>query len=800
MKRIILFLLMLVTGVSFAQNEYILRGEITDSSNGMPVNSAEIKIGNGKIFSSVTSDNEGKFTAGNIPFEQVTVTVNRIGYETKTEIIPQPMAKGKDLIYEIKIFLKPKTIETGEIRVISTRRELFLKNVPLPLDIIGSEQIQRTPVQTLPEIMSTKSGISLIRDGIWATDVSIRGLSKFNVVTLIDGNRIETATDLSARLSMFDATDIDRIEVIKGGASSIYGTGATGGVINILTKQGFYNSHSLFTGSFTTSYNSVNNNPLGKLALSFGSERFYARVSGMLTNADNIKTPQGELKNSQYSAYNLSASVGFKPFENHEIKIDYQNYYAKDVGIPGASLLFPVNAVVRYPQERRQLYSAEYKIKNILKPLQSVSVKYYYQYILRDVENIPNQVTIRPATGTTPKQRISVLSIFPNARHYTNGVELQTNWKISEYNFLIAGIDLWQRTLDSRRERNQKIEVLSSVGDTVKSTTYKTFGERPIPESDYLSMGVYAQDEFRLVNDKLKFMVGGRVDKINVNNADTYQPVYEITNGVYNPNPSGKKLIWAGREESDVSWSANAGMLYSLFKDVDLTLNVSRSFRSPALEERYQYIDLGSYVRVGNPDLNPEQGVFLDLGMRVWKQDLSVTGNIFLNTFKDLVTEIPGTYENRPAFIKANVGEAALYGFDFEVMYNFYRSLVGYVTASYVRGEDTGNNTSLPQIPPLNGRIGLRGQFVKWFTFDVSAVVFDRQEKIAAGEIATPGYATFNLNMCSIPVNLKYTTLKFFAGIENILDKSYRNHLSSNRGLITAEPGRNFYFKLNVNF
>ena len=108
MKRIILFLLMLVTGVSFAQNEYTLRGEITDSSNGMPVNSAEIKISNGKIFSSVTSDNEGKFTAGNIPFEQVTVTVNRIGYETKTEIIPQPMAKGKDLIYEIKIFLKPK--------------------------------------------------------------------------------------------------------------------------------------------------------------------------------------------------------------------------------------------------------------------------------------------------------------------------------------------------------------------------------------------------------------------------------------------------------------------------------------------------------------------------------------------------------------------------------------------------------------------------------------------------------------------------------------------------------------------
>lgn len=800
MKRIILFLFMFAAGITFAQNTYTLKGEITDSTNGTAVNSAQIKISNGKYLFSATSDNEGKFTVENVPFEEITVTVNRIGYESKTEIIPQPMVKGKDLIYEIMIFLKPLKIETGEIIVTSTRRELLLKNVPLPMDIVGSEQIQRIAVQTLPEIISTKSGISLTRDGIWATDVSIRGLSKFNIVTLIDGNRIETATDLSARLSMFDATDIDRIEVIKGGASSIYGTGATGGVINIFTKQGFYNSQNLFTGSFTTSYNSVNNNPLGKLALSFGSNSFYARVSGMLTKADNINTPKGELQNSRYSAYNVSASVGFKPFENHELKIDYQNYYAKDVGIPGGNLLFPSNAVVRYPQERRQLYSAEYKIKNLIKSLQSLSVKYYYQYILRDVENIPNQVTIRPATGTTPKQRISVLSIYPNARHYTNGIEMQSNWKLSENNFLIAGIDIWQRTLDSRRERNQKIEVLSNEGDTVKSVTYKTFGERPIPESDYLSMGVYAQDEFRLFNGKLKFMLGGRTDKINVTNADTYQPVYEITNGVYNSNPAGKKLIWAGSEESDISWSANAGVLYSLFKDVDLTLNLARSFRSPALEERYQYIDLGSYVRIGNPDLNPEQGVFLDLGIRVWKQDLSVSGNVFLNTFKDLVTEVPGTYENRPAFIKANVGEAALYGFDFETMYNFYKSLVGYVTASYVRGEDTGNNTNLPQIPPLNGRIGLRGQFVKWFTFDLNAVVFGRQEKIAAGEIATPGYATFNLNMCSIPVNLKYTTLKFFAGVENILDKSYRNHLSTNRGSITVEPGINFYFKLNINF
>jgi hemoglobin/transferrin/lactoferrin receptor protein len=58
------------------------------------------------------------------------------------------------------------------------------------------------------------------------------------LVSMVDGARIETATDLNAALSMYDINEIDRIEVIKGAASSIYGTGALGGVINILTKRG----------------------------------------------------------------------------------------------------------------------------------------------------------------------------------------------------------------------------------------------------------------------------------------------------------------------------------------------------------------------------------------------------------------------------------------------------------------------------------------------------------------------------------------------------------------------------------
>ena len=133
-------------------------------------------------------------------------------------------------------------------------------------------------------------------------------------------------------------------------------------------------------------------------------------------------------------------------------------------------------------------------------------------------------------------------------------------------------------------------------------------------------------------------------------------------------------------------------------------------------------------------------------------------------------------------------------------MYNFYKEFIGYFSAAYVRGEDTGNGTDLPQIAPLNGRFGVKAGVTRYFVVDLSAIVFDAQDKVAAGEYKTPGYATIDLAVNSTTFNMKYGTLQFFGGIQNILDKDYRNHLATNRGSVTIEPGRNFYFRMSVGF
>jgi hemoglobin/transferrin/lactoferrin receptor protein len=780
MFRYVFLLLILAVNITFSQTASF-KGKVLDLNTGVTISDVIVSIQNTNL--SAKTNKSGEYLFENINQGNYNVEFIHPGYKT---FVADFLIIGKITgILDVKLSINE--IETGEITVTSTRYANMLKDIPLPMDVVEEHQILRSSSNTVSDILNSKPGLSLTRDGIWATDISIRGLSRSNIVTLIDGNRIETATDISARLSMIDLNDVERIEIIKGGSSSLYGTGAFGGVINIITKGGEFSNMKYFKGSLISSLNTVNTGASGRLLLNAGSQYWFAKFSGSMRNAKNTTTPQGEMLNSQFSDNNISGSIGLRPSKNHTFKFDYQRYYARDVGIPGSSL-FPTIAKVTYPEEKREMYSGEYKFTNISQILQTLSAKYFYQTILRDVENIPYQSVLSKTTSGKLKQKVTVDKIVPVANHYTNGIQIQSDWKFGKFNNVIVGADIWQRSLTSDRQKFQTIYKYDTTSGALLSTTSQITGEKPLPEAEYRSIGGYAQDEIKLMENKLKINLGARVDKVNVN-------------GVLNLNPAGQKLIWNATEANDVSWSSNVGGMYTVIKDVDVTLNLARSFRSPSIEERYQYIDLGSYIRVGNPNLNPEQGMFADLGLRIWKQTYSFSGNIFMNSFKDLVVEAPGTYEGRSAFIKTNVGKAVLYGYDFDFMYNFYKSFVLYASLAYVRGEDTENSLNLPQMPPLNGRLGLRGQIIPYLMFDVASLLYNGQDKVAAGEVSTPGYATFNIGLSSTQIDIfKYVKCRLFAGVENILDKSYRNHLASNRGSITVEPGRNFYFKLGLDF
>lgn len=782
---LLMHLLLSISDVTFGQSLSI-KGKISDNTTGLPLQGATVFIS----FSHFAYSNAGgNYEISGIDSGKYEIKISSLGYKTlSTEIIIDT-----DLQRDFR--LEPSAIELDEVLVSTNRTENYLRNSPFAESLVGKEEIQMRSTMSLPDILQKEPGVSLLRDGIWGTEISIRGLNRENVITLVDGNRISTSTDVAARLSLIDMNNVERVEIIKGASSSIYGSGATGGIVNIITKSPQRYDRLSINGNVITEYNTVNDLSVLAGSLYGGSSFWSTKLSGSYRKANNTQTPNGELKNSQFEDYSFSGALNIFPIDNHKLEIDYQLFRADDVGIPGASV-FPNTADVRYPYERRELISGEYEIQNISKVFYKLSAKYSHQLINRDVENIPHQVQNVPGN---PPRRISVLKITPSADHKNNNAQLQGNFWLFESHNLAAGIDYWDRSYNGERERYQLIEVLDSSGNVV-STTNRIIGEKPVPDSKYRSLGIFTQDEFKLFDDKLSATIGLRYDFINITAEQTLNPIYVINNGVINTSPAGQDTLWNQTETNNSSYSANIGFIYSLVPSIDLTLGLGASFRSPSLEERFQYIDQGSVVRVGNPELKPEQGQSIDFGVRHYSENLKIISSFFYSYFNDLVAEVPGTYEGRNALIKTNIGEARIYGFDLSLDFNFWRNYIFYTTASYVKGDDITANGNLPEIPPLNGRVGFKLNFLEYLQADVSSTIFAEQNNIADGEITTPGYAVFNLLLNTVPINFSNFSFKIYSGVENIFDKAYRNHLSTTRGSITIEPGRNIFVKLAVEF
>lgn len=796
MKTIKLLFFLLISFKSFSQ-EYELKGIVMDSQTNEKLEGVHIQLINQnqtKNYYSI-SELQGGFSIKGIEKGEYQILVSCVGYKKQStaRII------DKNEIYDIE--LDKELINLGEAVVSSMRQSQKIKEIPVPLEIVNKSQIELLSSFTASDVLQSEPGIALARDGAWATGINIRGLSQQRIVMLVDGNRIETATDLMASMSFFDMDDIDRIEVIKGASSSLYGTGAMGGIVNIITNQGYFNSTSYFNGSFNTGFNSVNELFTRKLKFNSGSEKWYASISGSMRDANNLNTPEGRIENSQFKDKNISATAGFAIKENHILKLNYQYFDADNVGIPGGDA-FPGSATATYSDAKRQLFSASYEIRNISKSFKLMNLRYFHQYILRDVDLIPNTSIVTSASITTPEL------FTPNGEHTTDGIQFQTDWSFSPNNNFIAGLDVWRRKLETSREKFIRINILDSFGN-ITVTNNIVRGETPIPESCFGSAGLYLQNEQKFLNEDLKLIVGGRLDGIRIANEQALDYDYLIVNGTRNDTPPNQRITFEENEEYKISWSANLGILYALTEEMDLSLNTGRSFRAPSLEESFKYIDLGNSVRLGDPDLDPEKGYSVDLGLRIWKPEFQFKVNAFVNWLTDMIVEESGQFiysyttgviDTIPALINTNVDKAKLYGIDLSFQYNMFKNFVLHGAGSYVRGEDIQNDNNLPLIPPMNGRIGLKYNFPKYFGIDLIAIGFADQDKVADGESQTKGYARYDFLIHSSLINLDFAKFQLFGGIENIGDRAYTNHLATNRGAISIEPGRNYYIKMKVLF
>jgi hemoglobin/transferrin/lactoferrin receptor protein len=714
-----------------------------------------------------STNDEGYFHFEHLEVGQYTLSIHQIAYARIERRITLSFDDRDTLMFEMHSALFP----SDEVIIHSIRTSSNSTNTPYPVNINVGDQLLKASSLTVSEAISHDPGIVLVRDGTWETAVSIRGMSPKNIISLVDNTRIETSTDIAGALSLININDLERVETLKSPGSVLYGTGALGGVLHLVTKRASFSDQMQMNAEWSSGLTGVDDGVSHYLALERSSDILAMRISGGYRKAGNTATPNGILPNSQYQDFSLNGSVGIKTIGSQTLFLSYQRSQAEDTGIPGNSA-FGATAAVRYVLARRELFNAEYTLPNLSSIIPLLSIRLSRQEIRRNVEVLQ---------GDT-------LKITPHAIHTTNSIQIESNLCPLTNHFLVVGAEVWQRELDSRREKS----LLNKN---------KLIGERPIPPSRFFSGGIYAQDEWTLIPHQLSSTLGIRYDWIRITNDKVYNPEYSITAKVLKINSVDSTILWKNGSAHNESWSANAGLQYSCNSYLDFTVLAATAFRSPSLEERYQFLDLGNgNLQVGNPYLQPERSICFNTGFRVHPKGLKIQIDLFFNQLKNLIKGMPGIFENRSALINTNIAQARLYGYEIscEKSLTSWSTLKGSLAS--VRGEDTYVHANLPQIAPLSGEMELDGYFQNIGTLNFSCSSVAAQENLAAGEIHTAGYVVFNINAVSIPLQAGHWFVILKTGLQNIFNTAYRNRLSTLRGIIKDEPGRNYYLSATVTF
>ena len=223
-----------------------------------------------------------------------------------------------------------QTSSLDEITISSaTKSEEKLKNVTANVDVITAEDIESRKFKTVAEALQTIAGIQVAPTGGAGqqTSMFLRGMSSHRTLVLIDGIRYNDITSVAgaSNLEHLLINDIERIEVIKGAQSSIWGADASAGVINIITKSAQDGTH----GNATIEYGRYNSK-IARANISHKNENFDAKLSATRVDTDGFsaKSPKSsEAKNYEDDGYeNTTANLklGYNFNENNRLSTSYE--------------------------------------------------------------------------------------------------------------------------------------------------------------------------------------------------------------------------------------------------------------------------------------------------------------------------------------------------------------------------------------------------------------------------------------------------------------------------------------------
>lgn len=718
------------------QNTGTLRGVVTSESNNQPLHGVTVQIV--QLRRSAQTDDSGAYQFTDLPIGIYTVLTHIEGFTDRTQSIT--IASGATAA--IVDFALSLTSLREEVTVTASGQEQSVFESFQSVNVVGSTRLREQAATGIGEVLEREPGVGKRSFGPGNSRPVIRGFDGDRVLIAQDGARVNSLGFQSGdHGEPVDTLGADRVEIVKGPATLLYGSSALGGVVNVITNDDA-DVHQGFRGYVTGLGATVNRQGGASGGVEYGIGKVLLSFNGSAVRENDFATPLGIVRNSASRYANLNASGGYfsgKGFLIGNYIYDQRRYgipytaFVEENGLPGfalSALPDPGDADVDIDMRRRNA-RVRGGFRDVDAPITAGNFAYSYTDYKHDELEIADGAE---EIGTT----------FTNRTSYLRGTFEQKPYRNLTGRF---GFENFNR-------RYQTVGAEQLIDGKVKHDNFSIFGLEEIGFAKRFAV-----------------QFGGRIER------NSYNPI----NNVY-PNRS-----FAG-------FSGSAGFRANVGKGGTFVAAFTSAYRAPALEELYNFGDhVGTVTfEVGNENLRRERSNGIEFSYRQNFKRLRVDGSFFRYDIKDFVflafDEAGGGGGTLPLGLYSQA-DSRFTGADINFDFDLSKYLGAFFIGDIVNAEIKNGSVPLPRITPPRARVGLDFKYQGLSVRPEAVFVAKRAEDdIYLTETPTAGYGLLNVNGSYTFSREHYAHIFSFSAF-NLTNRLYRNHLSFIKDLV-PESGR----------
>lgn len=743
MKNIYFTLVIVFISVHLISAQFDLKGSVKDSKSFETLPNAIVFIP--ALNKGTASDVNGKYILKNIPAGTYKIKYSYLSY---SEIIKE--VSGDSAMVNIDIELDPEApfclhqvVITGG--TYSTQDESAIK-----IETIDKSDIEGFSGVSLIKDISRIPGIDAVSKGNGIATPIIRGLSTNNILVLNNGVKMQNFQFSVNHPYLIDEFGVEKIEVIKGPASILFGSNAVGGALNMIKESPALKNKIKSDINF-----SYNNNTKGFVS-NIGTkvtpgDYFFGLRAGIKSHQDYIDGKGDIVPNSRFNEKSAKFFTGFsKDFFVSKLFIDY-NAMELGLTVPPSIELFKDN-------NDNNLRESEFWYQDLSNLLIS-SKNIVFSGNFRNEINLNFQTNNRKLYEDPNDIEFNAVDMILNTFTY----EAKTTKSFINNNFVFS--------IQGLNQNNKNYDA----------------PERVLPDfklNDIAAMALFQLNS----NKKIHSQFGIRYDIRNI-----------LINKQENINDEIKKSY------NNISYSA--GLTYNVNNHLLIRTNFASGYRTPSIAELSQDGGHGARYELGNTSLVPQRNYETDVSIHIHSHKIKYELSGFYNNINSYIYLSPtlDTAFNGLPIFKYLQTNAKLYGFETNLGYFPYNWLNFSISYNYLIGQkDNGDN--LPLIPQnkIHTNISLMKSFkyksLETFSAELESVYAFDQDNYHAAETFTPNFMIHNLSL-SQSMKLKNNNFKFYIKVNNIFDNNYIDHISTLKGLGYNDIGRNtnIGFKIILN-